>query len=348
MGLILLNRAPRHTVVNHTSRYPISMPHLFLITQAIFCLVSMTLTAMFALSLSGISAEALADTTWSGQALFLAVLFVLIGCCIDIGKYVFWAQRQRSRYYGLLSLILMVFSLIASCAFFMSSESGLLQNARLKSSEYAVLQQRMENYKQEIAYNESLLEKRLNSAYHKQWEAGQGNAEKLSELRESLVTLMERSSQVGWNAATKQVAVSRFFTEIGQTLNISVETLRITGYSVLSLLLEISALGMISLRSPFGASQSAEVTVAGSAGTGAGSFIQNTDQLDLQAQQAVIRLICDILSGRAEPVFRKLRLAKYGLELSIVQQVLKNLHSVGVLKDDKRNSYKLALATKER
>lgn len=62
-----------------------------------------------------------------------------------------------------------------------------------------------------------------------QWEAGQANAEKVSELRESLATLMERSSKVGWNEATKQVAVSRFFSEIGQVLNISVEKVRLAG-----------------------------------------------------------------------------------------------------------------------
>lgn len=323
------------------------MSHLIFITQAVFCLVSMTLTAMFALSLSGISAEALADTTGSGQAVFLAALFVLIGCCIDVGKYVFWVQRQRSRYYGLLSLMLMAFSLIASCAFFISSESGLLQDTRLKTSEYMVLQQRIENHKQEIVYNESLLDKRLNSAYHKQWEAGQANAEKVSELRESLATVMERSSKVGWNEATKQVTVSRFFSEIGQVLNISVEKIRLAGYSILSLLLEISAMGMIGLRPLFGASQSAEIAVSGEIEMAAESFIQNADQLDLQAQQAVIRLICDILSGRAEPVFRKLRLAKYGLDLSVIKQVLKNLHAIGLLKDGKRNGYKVAMCSKE-
>ena len=180
-----------------------------------------------------------------------------------------------------------------------------------------------------------------------QWEAGQANVEKLSELRESLATVMEWSSKVGWNEATKQVAVSLFFSEIGQVLNISVEKIRLAGYSILSFLLEISAMGMIGLRPLFGASQSAEIAVSGETEMAAESFTQNADQLDLQAQQAVIRLIYDILSGRVEPGFRKLRLAKYGLDLSVIKQVLKNLHAIGLLKDGKRNGYKVAMCSKE-
>ena len=78
---------------------------------------------------------------------------------------------------------------------------------------------------------------------------------------------------------------------------------------------------------------------------GKGAFIHNSDQLNLAAQQAVIQLICDILSGEVPPVFRKLRAADYGVDHSVIQQVLKNLHAIGLLEDGKRNSYKLVIAT---
>ena len=42
------------------------------------------------------------------------------------------------------------------------------------------------------------------------------------------------------------------------------------------------------------------------------------------------------------PVFRKLRTAEYGVDHSVIQQVLKNLHAIGLLEDGKRNSYKLS------
>ena len=38
-------------------------------------------------------------------------------------------------------------------------------------------------------------------------------------------------------------------------------------------------------------------------------------------------------------------LDRYGVDQSVIQQVLKNLHAIGLLADDKRNSYKLAIAT---
>ncbi|MFN3237616.1 MAG: hypothetical protein ACE37D_11210 [Pseudomonadales bacterium] len=73
------------------------MLRLVQITQAIFCLVSMILTSLFALSLSGVYFDALPDQEGWEKSVFLAALFILIGCCIDIGKYLFWSQRLRSR-----------------------------------------------------------------------------------------------------------------------------------------------------------------------------------------------------------------------------------------------------------
>uniref|UniRef100_UPI00261C9272 hypothetical protein n=1 Tax=uncultured Paraglaciecola sp. TaxID=1765024 RepID=UPI00261C9272 len=112
------------------------MLRLVQITQAIFCLVSMILTSLFSLSLSGVTVDALPDQEGWGKTVFLAALFILIGCCIDIGKYLFWSQRQRSLYYGILSLVLMVFSWLASCAFLVTSEHDLVRESQVRSDQY--------------------------------------------------------------------------------------------------------------------------------------------------------------------------------------------------------------------
>ncbi|UVW35798.1 GntR family transcriptional regulator [SAR92 clade bacterium H455] len=272
------------------------------------------------------------------KTVFLAVLFVLIGCCIDIGKYLFWAQRQRSPYFVGLSLTLMTFSWLASCAFFMSSEASLLQEAQTNTGEYVALQHRIEGLTQEISHHERLLDNRLNSSYHKQWEAGEGDANTIAKLRVSLNVLIERLPSAGRENAAEQVPTAQFFKQVGEAMNVSVDTARIIGYGVLSLLLEVSTLGMISLVQVF----RADMKAGGRANSdGKGAFIHNSDQLNLAAQQAVIQLICDILSGQVPPVFRKLRAAEYGVDHSVIQQVLKNLHAIGLLEDGKRNSYKL-------
>ena len=187
-----------------------------------------------------------------------------------------------------------------------------------------------------------MLDNRLNSTYHKQWEAGEGDANTIAKLRVSLNVLIERLPSTGRENAAEQVPTAQFFKQVGEVLNVSVDTARIIGYGILSLLLEVSTLGMISLVQVF----RADLKEGGRANSdGKGAFIHNSDQLNLAAQQAVIQLICDILSGEVPPVFRKLRAAEYGVDHSVIQQVLKNLHAIGLLADDKRNSYKLAIAT---
>ena len=314
------------------------MLRLTQVTQSVFCLVSMILTGLFALSLSGVSLNVLSESEGINKTVFLAVLFVLIGCCIDIGKYLFWAQRQRSTYFVGLSLTLMTFSWLASCAFFMSSETSLLQEAQTNTGEYVALQHRIEGLTQEISHHERLLDNRLSSSYHKQWEAGEGDANTIAKLRVSLNVLIERLPSAGRENAAEQVPTAQFFKQVGEVLNVSVDTARIIGYGILSLLLEVSTLGMISLVQVF----RADMKAGGRANSdGKGAFIHNSDQLNLAAQQAVIQLICDILSGQVPPVFRKLRAAEYGVDHSVIQQVLKNLHAIGLLEDGKRNSYKL-------
>ena len=314
------------------------MLRLTQVTQSVFCLVSMILTGLFALSLSGVSLNVLSESEGINKTVFLAVLFVLIGCCIDIGKYLFWAQRQRSTYFVGLSLTLMTFSWLASCAFFMSSDASVLQEAQTKTGEYVALQHRIESLTQEISHHERLLDNRLSSSYHKQWEAGEGDANTIAKLRVSLNVLIERLPSAGRENAAEQVPTAQFFKQVGEVLNVSVDTARIIGYGILSLLLEVSTLGMISLVQVF----RADMKAGGRANSdGKGAFIHNSYQLNLAAQQAVIQLICDILSGQVPPVFRKLRAAEYGVDHSVIQQVLKNLHAIGLLEDGKRNSYKL-------
>ena len=59
--------------------------------------------------------------------------------------------------------------------------------------------------------------------------------------------MIESSATVGNATAQEQVATTQFFTDISQRIGIGVELVRGAGYGLLSLLLEVSALGMISL-----------------------------------------------------------------------------------------------------
>ena len=264
----------------------------------------------------------------------------MLGGCIDIGKYLFWSQRHRSRGYAALSLILMGFSWLASCAFLVSSETNLLEKARIASAEYSAFQQRIESITDQITDYEDLLDKRLGSSYHKQWEEGQSNADKIAELKETLANLIETSSSAGEGTAQKRVSSTQFFNYISQTLNVSIELVRALGYGLLSLLLEVSTLGVISLVRAF--KQEAAIDNHCDEKAEIELVKAKSEDQQIKIQKTIAQLTEDILKGRTLPVIRRIRAAGYALDVDVIRQVLRGLYDVGILEADKRNSYKLS------
>ena len=312
------------------------MFHLVQVTQTVFCLVSMILTSLFALSLSGVASSDVVIGNGLSKNLLAAGLFILIGCCIDFGKYLFWSERHRSYYYGAMALVLTGFSLLASCAFFLSAEFVAINNSRLESTEYRVLQERTDAIRQEINHHERLLEKRLNSEFHRQWVEGEKNAERIRELKGSLIRLMELSSSAGKDTAMNEVPITRFFAVLGQIFGVSTEAVRNFGYGLLALLLEVITLGAISLAN----SMQHDVLVADKESDDSTESESTID--DSEQRRKMVNLSNDIVQGRTQPVIRKIKAAQYELDIDEIRQVLMNLYMAGLIEKDARNSYKLA------
>lgn len=300
------------------------------------CLVSMILTSLFALTLSGIMFTDEAFGSGVSKDMLTAGLFVLIGCCIDFGKYLFWYERKRSHYYGFVGLVLTVFSLLASGFFFISAESAAFNNSRLLSMEYRALQERMRAVRQQINYQERLLEKRLSSDYHQQWLEGEKNVERLHELKGTLANLIEVSTTAGRETAVKEVPITRFFTMLGQVIGVSIDTVRNIGYGVLALLLEVTTLGAISLANSI---QRNDGLVDKKSENGSAK-IESPGE-DSELRKRIINLSNDIVLGKVQPVIRKIRAAQYELDIAEIRQVLMNLYLAGLIEKDTRKSYKL-------
>ena len=311
------------------------MLNLIRLVQTVFFLVSMLLTGLFAMSLSGANFDVVIEADERGHTIFMAGLFVLIGCCIDVGKYLFWAKRQISQYFKALGLVLMVFSWLASCAFFISSEMKLLKEVQQRSPEYAAIQQEINGLQKNIAIEEQLLNKRLGSSYHKQWEQAQNSAVRIAGFQAKIAEKKSSLSQVGLSAASKELETTKLFVAISHTLNISLDTARTVGYAVLALLLEVSTLGMISLA---GAEKEADRSLSLDS-----EHQPNDDAVeDEEYRQKLARLTFDIQNGKIRPVLRVIKSADYGLSLDQIRAVLRDLHSAGILDTDIRNSYKLS------
>lgn len=305
------------------------------ITQYIFCLVSMILTSLFAISLSGMSISEIGGDAGITGKIFSGFLFVLIGCCIDFGKYLFWSQRYRSHYYGSISLILTVFSLLATFSFFISAEISVLNNSRFETTEYIALQNRIGALTQEINDNERLLNSRLNSKYHRQWAEGEKNSVRIAELKDSLAGLIENSKNVGEDSAMRQVPITSFFTAFGGMLNVSAGTVRNVGYGLLALLLEVSILGVISLAHTFGVESSMTNRENGN------SPAVEIPESDSELREKISKLSCDIIQGKVQPVARTIKAAQYGVDIYEIKKVLINLYLAGLIDKAARKSYKL-------
>ena len=314
------------------------MLKLIWFVQAVFFLVSMLLTGLFAMSLSGADFNGVMKTSESDQAIFMAGLFILIGCCIDVGKYLFWVKRRISRYFKMLSLVLMVFSWLASCAFFLSSETRLVKEMQQRSPEYVSLQQEIDGLQKNIAIEEQLLNKRLGSSYHRQWEQAQNSAARIERFQAEIAAKQSALSQVGLSSSVNQLETTKLFAAISHTLNIDLDTVRTVGYAVLALLLEVSTLGMISL-----AGAEREVDSVLFPRTDEPELSPDDDTaIDEEYRQKLAQLTIDILQGKTRPVLRVIKSANYDLTLDQIRAVLRDLHTVGILDTDIRNSYKLS------
>lgn len=237
-----------------------------------------------------------------------------------------------------MAIVLTGFSLLASCAFFLSAEFVAINNSRLESTEYRVLQEKSDAIRQEINHHERLLEKRLNSEFHRQWVEGEKNAERIRELKGSLVRLMELSSNAGKNTAMNEVPITRFFAVLGRIFGVSTEAVRNFGYGLLALLLEVITLGAISLAN----SMQHDVLATNKESDDSTSSASTID--DSEQRRKVVNLSNDIIRGQIQPVIRKIKAAQYELDIDEVRQVLMNLYLAGLIDKDARNSYKLPSA----
>ncbi|WP_159931082.1 hypothetical protein [Oceanicoccus sp. KOV_DT_Chl] len=194
--------------------------------------------------------------------------------------------------------------------------------------------------RQEIGFHERLLEKRLSSSYHTQWNQGEAAVKQIAALRLELSKLADSATDVGLDEAKQQVATTRLFNEISKALHIKSELIRAIGYGVLSVLLEVSTLGMISLVQAI--KLGALVNDQCLDGAEGESQAFDSEKQALGSEQMKAQLTDDIIKGNISPVLRRIKSANYGLDIDAVRQVLKGLYTAGVLEADKRNSYKLA------
>lgn len=278
-------------------------------TQYLLCGISMMLTGLFALSF----APAFSIST---SVHYLPhVLMVLVGIGVDLSKFLFWQARKQHVAFNIMAISLVVFSCAASVAFFLGQERASVEKVRATTAIFKAHQEDIALLSREIQSKQNLLEKRLSSQFHNQWDKGAVLAMELSDLRDELTAKIRQSQDMGRDEARQTVSTSAFFSNIAEISGASLQLVMTLSYGVLALLIEICALGMMAIS----------------------SSSERRGQLPPQDVPGVIpdtiaqRIKRDILQGVTPPVARRL-ITTYRIRHALARDILVDLADKGNLR----------------
>jgi len=342
----------------------------------VLCFVSMILTACFALSFGSVPSPEEGEL----YKITSILLLITIGVVLDLSKYIFWnaSSKGKSAYFVSISIVLMIFSWIASVAFFVSTEDKKVSDFRKQSSEYLAYEQEIKSIK--LAIDQKTLQsiKRLDSKFHEQWDKSENLTKNIDQLTSKLNNLILNEPNVGLDQAKSSMASIAFFDSISKITNLDSVSVRNLFYGLLALLIEVCALGLLTLcngknnylpSSPLSAfesniahenkyqvdhDQKAEtknesIQSEGILVKGESSPLPFPEPIkswvlgpNSKFNAEELRLIEDITSSSVPPVFRRIKDLDYGITQIRIREILQELKAKGYLTHGSRNSLVLA------
>jgi|GEM_PF-748045 len=347
----------------------------------VLCVVSMILTACFALSFG--------STTGSDASKFMKiaspVILITIGVVLDLSKYIFWGAsgKEKKGVFTFLAVVLMTFSWMASVAFFVSSEDKKVTDFRKETAEYIGFQTEIEFLKSTIEQKTLQSKKRLDSKFHDQWDKSEALTSDIEALSNRLKVLIKKEPSIGLEEARDSVVSIAFFHSISEVTGSNTIVVRNMFYGLLALLIEVCAFGLISLcgrkvelEPPITAHNSfvdpvlaEHINIEGNDSCKDTLLLDDDENVildpnddDLVAPPSPapysgksltkekiykysseeLRLINDIKSEEVPPVFRRIKELDYDITQTRIREILQELKIQGVLVQGARNSLVLA------
>jgi len=283
----------------------------------------MLLTALFAFNIGSIHSSTTLQYFSIEHSVGLFLL-IAIGLCIDISKYLFWFYRKRHVLFLLLSVLLVCFSWAASVAFFTAKEKESIRVYQSESSQYIAHKVTIASLKSTIAEKQKLLEKRLSSNYHNQWDKGEEMLEEINSLNQTLKEHIALSDSIGIESAQSQLNTSALFMMLSSLLSLSFSSVANIVYGMLSLIVEVCALGVMSLAQIVNVNE------------GQGN---KKNLLDKNKTEKIRVIKHDILSEKIEPLISKV-IKEYSISHKEAKSIMTALEAEGKIMI-KRNRYYL-------
>jgi hypothetical protein len=341
----------------------------------VLCAVSMVLTACFALSFGSSGSE-----PGSIMAVVSPLILITIGVVIDLSKYLFWGARGENASLGFafLAVVLMIFSWMASVAFFISSEEIKLTNFRKQTAQYKAFDLELKNLDEVITQKTKQSEKRLGSSFHNQWDKSEAITQDISTLMNKRAALLLQEPAIGLNQAQQTLVSMAFFRSIASLTGLQGDTVRNAFYGALALLIEVCAFGLLSLcrkdpltklEEPFSPmalleeipqkdkperavySQTAEHEPPPALEPPVpkeltlSAIVQNErarNKKKTLKKNEEHRLITDIKGGKVPPIINRLKSLDYDLSQAQMKTILQALKDAGVLESAPRGRYVLS------
>ena len=324
---------------------------------AVLCIVSMVLTALFALSF-GSDSVPIENGILDGSS---SIILITIGLVLDLSKYIFWGAADYSRtgnVYKGLAIVLMVFSWMASVAFFITNEEQKVTTQRKDTPQYQAFLSEIESLDLMIDQKSVQSKKRLGSKYHDQWDKSEELTSQVEKLVQRRQTLLNSEPSIGMDTVSENLVSMAFFTSVSRIVNMDSDVVRNVFYGMLALLVEVCAFGLIRLcRRPMVKMETPDHPAPHNMNDQetdySRSLVDNPNTNKIRVAEcdsdnkktysdAEIRLIRDIKSGEAPPVFNKLKEMDYGLSQVKIRRILKELKDDGILTEGSRRSLVLA------
>lgn len=305
------------------------------------CFLSMVLTACFSWSFGAGIEEGSSQLKIYGAL----ALLVLIGLVLDLSKYVFWSASAggKNRIYRSMAIVLMLFSWLASVAFFISSEKHKLSQVRENTAEYKAYSAKLEGLTRQISGKQRQFSQRIESKFHDQWDRSDSYSVEIKALTDEQYALILKEPKIGIETAAELVSSMAFFNSVAGFLNVDVGGVRNSFYALLALLIELCAFGLLSLCEFH--SHNARSESEGCNACSMENFVHAMDEISEVVESNVAgieeQLIADIRSGKVAPVFNQLK-GNYDLSHVKIRTILTNLKEEGVLVAGARRSLQLA------
>ena len=327
--------------------------------KIILCAVSMLLTALFAVSFAKSSNIPFFDLGSVDQ--LSIVIMVLVGLSLDMSKYLFWSDNSLK----FLSVTLLIFSWVASVAFFISNENGVLEVKRVTSFEYQAYEEEVDSLREEIKRKISMVEKRFSSKFHEQWDMGESMSGEIDQASSKLKILLQEEPNIGRVKAQNDSSTYAFFRSISSIAGSSPETVRTFFYGILALLIEVCSLGMITHNNNLKRAQLNSLTQVGAVLDD--NIVEVNDELEgiepikvedirkkdnhteslemkektLAIEERMDILKKDILEEVIPPVISKIKQANYSLTDKYIREVINEFRALNIIVDAPRKSFQL-------